>query len=72
MKRNNVEVAASLCQKLWNVFTKRVSYAKLYSEMVNRKGGQIVIDHIGFRTFFTHTVEQPEGILAIRHILECL
>jgi hypothetical protein len=72
MKRNNVEVAASLCQKLWNVFTKRVSYAKLYSEMVNRKGGQIVIDHIGFRTFFTHTGEQPEGIMAIRHILECL
>jgi hypothetical protein len=49
-----------------------VSYARQFNEMVNRKGGRIVLDHIGFRTLNTHTGEQPGGIWSIRHIFECL
>lgn len=72
MKRDTVEIATGLIQKLWNAYVKRVPYAQSYAELVTRKGGRVVIDHLGFRTLGTHTGEQPEGIMAIRHIIECL
>ena len=72
MKRNTVEIATGLVQKLWNVYVKRVPYVQSYADLVSRKGGQVVLDHVGFRTLNTHTGEQPEGIMAIRHIIECL
>lgn len=72
MKRNKTEIATSLIQKLWEAFLVRVPYAQVYSELVKQNGGQVVQDHIGFRTLNTHTGEQPGGILAIRHIIECL
>lgn len=41
-------------------------------KLVMEKGGNVVNDHIALRTFNTHTGEQPEGIRAIRHILNYL
>jgi hypothetical protein len=70
MKRIKEEIAASLVRKLWEAYLDRVSYARLYSEMVRKRNGNVIIDHIGFRTLNTHTGEQPEGIWAIRHIFE--
>ncbi|MBW6534417.1 MAG: DUF1338 family protein [Mariniphaga sp.] len=72
MKRNASEIGKSLVDKLWDNFFLRVPYATAYSGLVNRKGGQVVLDHLGFRTLNWHTGEQPEGILAVRHIIECL
>jgi hypothetical protein len=72
MKRLKEEIAASLIRKLWEAYLDRVSYARIYSEMVRKKNGNLVIDHIGFRTLNAHTGEQPEGIWAIRHIFESL
>ncbi|MGC9353365.1 MAG: DUF1338 domain-containing protein [Mariniphaga sp.] len=72
MKRDANQIAKSLINKLWEAFLIRVPYAQTYSNLVARKGGQVVLDHLGFRTLNTHTGEQPEGILAIRHIIECL
>jgi hypothetical protein len=72
MKRNASEIGKSLVDKLWEAFVLRVPYAKTYTGLVNRKGGQVVLDHLGFRTLNWHTGEQPEGILAVRHIIECL
>lgn len=72
MKRNASQIGKSLVDKLWEAFLLRVPYANVYSGLVNRKGGQVVLDHLGFRTLNCHTGEQPEGILAIRHIIECL
>lgn len=69
MKRTVKEIAGLLIGKLWEHFLANVPYAKKYTEMVNQKGGKVVIDHIAFRTFNVHTGEQPEGIRAIRHIL---
>lgn len=71
MKRNASQIAKSLVDKLWGAFLLRVPYAKTYAGLVNRKGSQVVLDHIGFRTLNWHTGEQPAGILAIRHIIEC-
>ncbi|MEE4284562.1 MAG: DUF1338 family protein [Mariniphaga sp.] len=71
MKRNASEIGKSLIDKLWEAYILRVPYAKTYAGLVNSKGGQVVLDHVGFRTLNWHTGEQPEGILAIRHIIEC-
>lgn len=72
MKRTASEIATTLFTRLWHQFTERVPYATKYKEMVEAKGGKVVNDHLAFRTFNTHTGEQPGGILAIRHILSCL
>ena len=72
MKRTKKEIAGLLVDGLWKQYTERIPYAKLYADMVTGKGGKVVIDHIAFRTFNTHCGEQPEGIRAIKHILNYL
>ncbi len=72
MKRKKEDITAELAGKLWEGFLNRVSFARHYNEMVNRRGGSVVIDHIGFRTLNTQTGEQPGGIEGIRHIFDCL
>jgi hypothetical protein len=72
MKRTTKEIAELLINGLWKQYIERVPYAKKYVGLVNERGGKVVIDHIAFRTFNAHTGEQPEGIRAIRHILNFL
>lgn len=72
MKRTTREIAGLLFEQLWQNYIERVSYAKTYIELVSKKGGRVVNDHIAIRTFNTHTGEQPEGIRAIKHILNYL
>ncbi|MBT3384932.1 MAG: DUF1338 domain-containing protein [Prolixibacteraceae bacterium] len=72
MKITAKEITKELLDRLWNRYLKRVSYANKYVELVTQKGGRIVNDHIALRTLNTHTGEQPEGIRAIKHILNCL
>lgn len=69
MKRTVDEITFDLFGKLWIQYLERVPYAKIYSDLISKKGGRVVNDHIAFRTFNTHTGEQPEGIRALRHIL---
>ncbi len=72
MKRTTEEIVRLLIGKLWEQFVERVPYARQYVDLVAKKGGEIALDHIAFRTFNTHTGEQPEGIRAIKHILNFL
>lgn len=72
MKISRKEIARMLFDELWENYIERVPYAKQYANLVVKKGGKIVIDHIAFRTFNTHTGEQPEGIRGIKHILNFL
>ena len=72
MKRTTKEITGLIIDRLWKQYIERVPYAKQYVDLVAQKGGKIVIDHIAFRTFNAHTGEQPEGIRAIRHILNFL
>ena len=72
MKKTAKEITKELLDRLWERYIKRVSYANKYVELVTQKGGRVVNDHIALRTFNTHTGEQPEGIRAIKHILNCL
>ena len=66
------DITSELLDRLWMQFIDRVSYANKYAQMVTQKGGKIVNDHIALRTLNTHTGEQPEGIRAMKHILEIL
>ena len=72
MKRTTKEIAGLLIDRLLKQYIERVPYAKQYFDLVAQKGGKAVIDHIAFRTLNAHTGEQPEGIRAIRHILNFL
>jgi 2-oxoadipate dioxygenase/decarboxylase len=72
MKLTKKEITMLLVDRLWEQYIERVPYGKKYADLVNEKGGKIVIDHIAFRTFNAHSGEQPEGIRAIRHILNFL
>lgn len=72
MKVTVKEITKELLKQLWEQYLKRVSYAKTYSDLVTQKGGNIINDHIAIRTLNTHTGEQPEGIRAIKHIIEIL
>ncbi len=72
MKRTRNEITGLLIGKLWEQYVADVPYAKKYVDLVTEKGGKIAIDHIAFRTFNAHSGEQPEGIRAIRHILNFL
>lgn len=72
MKATAKEITGELLTRLWEKYLGRVSYAKTYADLVHQKGGKVVNDHIAFRTFNTHTGEQPEGIRAIKHIIEAL
>ncbi len=72
MKTSRKEITRLLFDTLWGKYIERVSYAKKYSDLVIKKGGKIVFDHIAFRTLNSHTGEQPEGIRAIKHILNFL
>lgn len=72
MKVSAKEITRELLNRLWEQYIKRVSYARKYVDLVNEKGGKVFNDHIALRTFNTHTGEQPEGIRAIKHILNCL
>jgi len=72
MKRTRKEITRLLIGKLWEQYLANVPFAKKYADLVIEKGGEVAIDHIAFRTFNAHTGEQPEGIKAIRHILNFL
>lgn len=72
MKKTSIEITKEWLDKLWEQYLQRVSYAATYVKLVSQKGGKVVNDHIALRTFNTHTGEQPEGIRAIKHILNCL
>jgi hypothetical protein len=72
MKVTAKEITNALLTQLWKMYLDRVSYAREYQRLVIGKGGSVVNDHIAFRTFNTHTGEQPEGIRAIKHIISCL
>ncbi|MBK6283063.1 MAG: DUF1338 domain-containing protein [Draconibacterium sp.] len=72
MKRTTKEIIRLLFEKLWEQYAVRVPYTLQYADLVAEKGRKVVIDHIAFRTFNAHTGEQPEGIRAIKHILNFL
>ncbi len=66
------KITEMLLAELWDAYIHRVNYAQTYVDLVIAKGGKVINDHIAIRTLNTHTGEQPEGINAIKHILNFL
>ncbi|MBR8836934.1 MAG: DUF1338 domain-containing protein [Stigonema ocellatum SAG 48.90 = DSM 106950] len=49
-----------LWESLWQEYSARVSYARIYQQMITAAGGSVKNDHIAFRSLRT-TVDRPQG-----------
>jgi len=65
---NSKDIFDSLLSRLWEQYCKRVPYAASYAKMVKEKGGNVINDHMAFRTFNTNTGMQPAGVEAISRL----
>lgn len=63
------QVLSDLLEKLWGNYCDRVEYARRYCELVGKRGGRVVNDHIAFRTFNTKTGALPSGIEAMARLV---
>lgn len=68
---NATELLNNLLGRLWEAYKKRVSYARIYNQMVLERGGKMTNDHIAFRTFNADQ-GQPSGIEALSRIFKPL
>lgn len=46
----SAQIARCLWDKLWEDYSRRVSYARVYEQMITRSGGTVANDHIAFRS----------------------
>ncbi|WP_088240814.1 DUF1338 domain-containing protein [Calothrix rhizosoleniae] len=54
------EIARYLWELLWQEYSSRVSYARIYQEMITAAGGTIANDHIALRSLRLH-IDSPQG-----------
>ncbi|GAB1538029.1 DUF1338 domain-containing protein [Scytonema sp. NUACC21] len=54
------EIAHRLWELLWQDYSTRVSYARIYAQMIQTAGGTVANDHIAFRSL-RMTVDSPQG-----------
>ena len=57
---NKIQIISELWERLWQDYSKRVEYARIYQQMIEEAGGTIANDHIAFRSLRL-TVDRPEG-----------
>lgn len=69
MKTTANELTERWISGLWDIYLRRVPYAREYAAMVAARGGRVVFDHLAFRTLNINTGEQPAGIAALSHLL---
>src|SRR6476619_4731835 len=63
------QILTDLLDRLWENYCQRVEYARRYRDLVNKKGGRVVNDHIAFRTFNTRMGDLPPGIEAMARLV---
>ncbi|MBW4628005.1 MAG: DUF1338 family protein [Brasilonema octagenarum HA4186-MV1] len=56
----NPEIARHLWKLLWQDYSIRVSYARIYAQMITDAGGTVANDHIAFRSLRME-VDSPQG-----------
>ncbi len=54
------KIARYLWELLWQEYSSRVSYARIYQEMITAAGGTIANDHIALRSLRLH-IDSPQG-----------
>jgi hypothetical protein len=57
-----VEIARQLWENLWEDYSRRVEYARIYEQMIQEAGGAIANDHIAFRSLRL-TLDLPSGTI---------
>ena len=57
---NKIQIINQLWECLWQDYSKRVEYARIYQQMIEAAGGTIANDHIAFRSLRL-TIDRPEG-----------
>ncbi len=57
---NKIQIIRQLWEHLWQDYSKRVEYARIYQQMIEEAGGIIANDHIAFRSLRL-TIDRPEG-----------
>jgi hypothetical protein len=71
-----IQIVRQLWERLWQDYSRRVEYARIYQQMIEEAGGQIANDHIAFRSL-RMIIDRPEGkinlgIPYIANIVEAL
>ncbi|MBD2181439.1 DUF1338 domain-containing protein [Planktothrix sp. FACHB-1355] len=69
---SNIEVTRNLWHKLWEKYSARVSYAKVYQQMITEAGGVVANDHIAFRSLGLNVNGVNLGIPYLERIVESL
>jgi hypothetical protein len=54
------QIARQLWERLWEDYSRRVEYARVYQQMIEQAGGAIANDHIAFRSLRL-TLDRPTG-----------
>ena len=57
---NTIQIINQLWERLWQDYSKRVEYARIYQKMIEAAEGTVANDHIAFRSLRL-TVDRPEG-----------
>ena len=57
---NKIQIIRQLWQRLWQDYSERVEYARIYQQMIEEAGGTIANDHIAFRSLRL-AIDRPEG-----------
>ncbi|MBE9167097.1 DUF1338 domain-containing protein [Pleurocapsales cyanobacterium LEGE 06147] len=55
-----IQIIRHLWERLWQDYSYRVKYARIYQQMIEEAGGQIANDHIAFRSLRL-IIDRPEG-----------
>lgn len=70
MKREHT--AQQLWQRLWEDYQRRVSYARVYEEMIHQAGGIVINDHIAFRSLRLSVEGRNLGIAYLESVVKIL
>ena len=57
---DKIQIVRQLWQRLWQDYSHRVKYARIYQQMIEEAGGTIANDHIAFRSLRLN-IDRPEG-----------
>jgi Domain of unknown function (DUF1338) len=66
------QITQQLWQKLWEDYERRVSYARVYAEMIDEAGGTVVNDHIAFRSLHLSVEGRDLGIAYLDSVVRVL
>jgi Domain of unknown function (DUF1338) len=76
MSEKTVQILRNLWHQLWENYSSRVSYARVYQQMITQAGGTVANDHIAFRSLRlivdTTAGKKNLGIEYIAEIAEAL